>query len=343
MEINNSGVCAEIVVVDNNQEDILSETVRRQSEMAGDKRVRYVQERSPGLTAARHRGAEVANGELLVFLDDDVIVAEGWLQALSDGFSDSSVGIAGGPSIPRFAGAIPSWFWDFIEPTEYGGWFCHWLSIIDIGKSIESVNPNYIWGLNFGIRKKVLEELGGFNIDIVPKTYGRWQGDGETGLTKKAASRGVRAKYLQGAMLFHIIGPERMTPEYFVKRAYFQGICDSYSAVRAGRTPEAKEAIRSIDTRVSSASLIKGSRYYFRRLRDALSYGRPRHVSRWEDTARDLKQRAAEARHRGFLAHQNTVAVDPRLLVWSRRDHYRDADLRQELASYDSVPASFIT
>ena len=33
----------------------------------------------PGLLAGRHRGAREARGEILIYLDDDVRVSEGWL------------------------------------------------------------------------------------------------------------------------------------------------------------------------------------------------------------------------------------------------------------------------
>lgn len=48
--------------------------------------VRVLRERQPGLSAARNRGLAEATGSLVAFTDDDVIVDEGWLEALARRF-----------------------------------------------------------------------------------------------------------------------------------------------------------------------------------------------------------------------------------------------------------------
>lgn len=60
-----------------------------------------------------------------------------------------------------------------------------WLSLLDIGQDVPNIDPNYIWGLNFSIRKQTMYDCGGFHPDLVPAYLQCWQGDGETGLTKK--------------------------------------------------------------------------------------------------------------------------------------------------------------
>jgi len=120
---------AEIIVVDNNTSEELSADLHTYCNTLTGK-IRYFREPSPGLSAARHRGAAEARGELLTFLDDDVEVSDTWLPAIQKGFSNPQVAMIGGPSIPKFTGSIPSWLWGFIRPTPYGGWMCGWLFII---------------------------------------------------------------------------------------------------------------------------------------------------------------------------------------------------------------------
>lgn len=319
----------EVIVIDNNTDEDLVHCIRQQCE-AAEGPVRYVPEPSPGLGAARHRGADEAAGDLLVFLDDDVELGRGWLAGMLKGFADNRVGIVGGPSIPRFGGSVPAWFWDFVTPTPYGGWHCTWVSLLDIGQPVADIDPNYVWGLNFGIRRSVLRELGGFHPDLVPKHLQRWQGDGETGLTLRARAAGVKARYVPQALLYHYVGPDRLTPEYFVRRARYQGVCDSFTQIRAG----------SAIAQASPNSPKQPS--FFRRLgcvtdsiRSALGVNRAAPpvtpVSRpWAAAAAEVHQLTAQAYREGFEFHQHEAAGDPRLMQWIHRDTYWGADILAE-------------
>src|SRR5262245_6923360 len=91
---------AEVIVADNNSDDDLSAEIQRYCELFADD-VRYARAPSPGLTAARHRGAEEARGELLTFIDDDVEPSVGWLAAIQKTFNEKNVALVGGPAIPR--------------------------------------------------------------------------------------------------------------------------------------------------------------------------------------------------------------------------------------------------
>ena len=225
---------AEIIVVDNNTSQDLSDDLKAYCNTL-ENRVRYVREPSPGLSAARHRGAAEAQGELLTFIDDDVEVSDIWLPAIQKAFANPDVAMVGGPSIPKFTGSIPAWFWDYMGPTPYGGWMCEWLSLLDIGQDVPNINPNFIWGLDLSIRKQVMEACGGFHPDLVPAHLQRWQGDGESGLTMKTQAAGYRADYLQDALLLHLCGPDRLNVEYFKKRAYYQAVATPSAKSVPGR------------------------------------------------------------------------------------------------------------
>jgi len=304
---------AELIIVDNNTDEQLATGLASFCKKYGDQ-LRYIREPSPGLGAARHRGAAEANGDWLTFLDDDVEVSETWLPALHNAFHKFDVVMVGGPSIPRFTSSIPAWFWDFICLTPYGGWMNHWLSLLDIGHDVENIDPNFIWGLNFSIRKKVLFKLGGFHPDLVPKQLQRWQGDGETGLTMKFKKEGLRADYVQDALLYHLCGPDRLTVEYFQKRAYFQGVCNSFSQIRAGKVHQSRN--RYFYTR-------------FRRLAGQLLRNIGLKTLAWSNEAKDVRQLIRKAEHDGWLFHQNEVMNDPALLAWVTRQEYFDTDLRE--------------
>lgn len=98
------------------------------------------------MSAARHRVAEEARGEILTFLDDDVEISHSWLKAIQDAIKSEDVVMVGGPSIPKFTRSIPPWFWAQMSATPYGGWMNQFLSLLDIGRDFINVDPKYIWG-----------------------------------------------------------------------------------------------------------------------------------------------------------------------------------------------------
>ncbi|MDT5075605.1 MAG: hypothetical protein QOJ80_242 [Mycobacterium sp.] len=63
--------------------------------------VHYVRENRRGLASAHNRGLVEAQGEIVAFVDDDVIVDRHWLTAIAEGFAaDSSVGCVTGLILP---------------------------------------------------------------------------------------------------------------------------------------------------------------------------------------------------------------------------------------------------
>lgn len=98
----------ELVVVDNASSDATAEVVRDAAAGAAVP-VRYVREERLGQSHARNAGAKAARGEILVFTDDDVVVREGWVDALVRGFDDPAVGAVGGRILPDWEEPPPAW------------------------------------------------------------------------------------------------------------------------------------------------------------------------------------------------------------------------------------------
>ena len=307
----------EILVVDNGTQEDLASDLR---DYCGslNRQVRYIRESNPGSTAARHRGIGESSGELLSFIDDDVEVSRGWLGAIHHAFEDPAVALIGGPSIPKFTSSIPAWFWNFLSPTPYGGWMCPSLSLLDNGQDWKDINPIFIFSLNLSIRRSVIHLLGGFHPDIVPSHLQRWQGDGETGLTVKLAASGFRADYVQGALLLHLCGSDRLNPQYFVNRGYFQGICDSFTCIRAGRGP--------LSIPLMLQTICNKSRQTGRALHRLMGGGSP-----WSKEGTAIKELMDEAYFAGWRFHQTEVANDCKLLAWVRRADYLSADVWKEM------------
>ena len=72
----------EILIIDNGSTDDTKEISQHIIKETANRKIRYILEPEPGLLAGRHRGALEANGEVLVFVDDDIEATTGWLQAI---------------------------------------------------------------------------------------------------------------------------------------------------------------------------------------------------------------------------------------------------------------------
>ena len=74
--------------------------------------LRYLFEARQGRSSALNAGIAAAHATILVITDDDVRVADGWLDAACDALmapDDGSIGFAGGPVAPRWEAPPPPW------------------------------------------------------------------------------------------------------------------------------------------------------------------------------------------------------------------------------------------
>ncbi|SDG41908.1 Glycosyl transferase family 2 [Pedobacter terrae] len=226
----------EVIVIDNgsndNTKDMVIHFVKRIPNLI------YKFDDMPGLLTGRHLGAEIASGEILCFLDDDVGLNPNYLKHLANTFSNNpSIHLATGPCLPKFEITPPKWLEYFWDKTLYGK-CCSWLSLLDFGNIEIDISPMFMWGLNFCIRKSTLIDLGGFHPDCIPDHLQQFQGDGETGLASKAIKNGISTKYIPGLMLKHYVAKNRLTFEYFKRRAFYQGVCNSFTSLRITNNPQ---------------------------------------------------------------------------------------------------------
>jgi GT2 family glycosyltransferase len=141
-----------------------------------------------GFPYARNLAVANASGNLLVFVDDDCIISNGWLNRLLKPFEDPSVvGVQGGVAVPDSSGAI-GWA-ESVLGFPGGGIrrVCQAGSKIMETKEISTVNCAY--------RKWVFDKVGGFDESLL---HG-----GEDYLFAKRACEHGRCVFVPDAMVFH--------------------------------------------------------------------------------------------------------------------------------------------
>jgi hypothetical protein len=243
-----------------------------------------------------------------------VRVSVNWLNALKEAFNEPAVVLVGGPSRSLYEVPPPEWIQDFYCENEHAR-YCGWLSLLDGGERLKEIHPTFVWGLNYAIRKKTLFDLGGFHPDCIPRPLQRFQGDGETGLSWKILNASCKARYHPQATVRHEIPASRLTQNYFQRRAYYQGVCDSYTKIRAeGRVSRPASSWKE-PLRLAKRLMVK----FFRPDNSMSSV---------------LEDDVAKAYKSGYNFHQMEVRRDPRLLEWVLRKDYWDYILPNGWQSY---------
>jgi len=305
----------EVLVIDNGSTDDTKEVSLSYNDKI--RNLRYIFCRSPGLMAARHMGCDKAKGKILCYLDDDSLVDKSWLQGISDAFCDEEVAIAGGPCIPEYEVMPPNWVEYFWSLTEYGK-VNGFLSLIDFGDKMLNINPIYIFGCNYSIRKKILLDYGGTNPDYMPEKYSQFLGDGESGLSMKIADSKYKTIYDPRIKIRHLIPASRLTVEYFCWRRYYNGVHTSYIAIRRehGFNSEDRNEPKFVTQELAIPS--KVSQLVKRKLKAIKRFifqAEPGEVRR-------IRKEIRKSFEKGFRFHQEAVKKDPKLLEWVLRKNY---------------------
>jgi cellulose synthase/poly-beta-1,6-N-acetylglucosamine synthase-like glycosyltransferase len=112
-----------------------------------------------GASAARNLGAANASGNILAFLDDDVILGKQWCERCVTVLTDSSVGAVTGRVLVR----LEEYGLDFVpESLKWVVGGTYWGSKVPI--SVFSAA-----GMNFCIKKEVFLKAGGYDENLGPR------------------------------------------------------------------------------------------------------------------------------------------------------------------------------
>jgi glycosyltransferase involved in cell wall biosynthesis len=218
----------EVLVIDNGSTDNTKLIVENFSQDFPYINLFYHFEPEPGLLAGRHRGLFESKCEFLTYLDDDVELNNQFINKAISNFNQyPEYGLFTGPCFPLYDSYPPSWIFDFWQNCSDGKYLSY-LSLLDFGEKVKEIDPLFVWGLNFSIRKKIVYDLGGFHPDNMPFDLQFYQGSGETAITYSAKKEGIKAMYDPLLLLHHFVPNERMTLNYFDRRAYYQGISESF-------------------------------------------------------------------------------------------------------------------
>jgi glycosyltransferase involved in cell wall biosynthesis len=211
----------ELLVVDDGATDATPDVAER----FGVRLVRHPERRT--LNAARNTGLHEARADLIAFVDDDVLVPPGWLDALAKGAARHPEAEAfGGPIRARFEGHAPRGCGREDPP----------ITTLDLGD--EDVEAPMVWGANFAVRRSAVERIGEFDV-----SFGRLHGDEEDWMLRLRAAGG-RIVYLAEAGLDHRRNPRDSSLISLVRAAYDRGRAARETDARRGTAPGLPRELR---------------------------------------------------------------------------------------------------
>lgn len=205
----------EILVVDNASTDGTRAEVERLQKLDGHP-VRYIDESRPGQSYARNTGAERAEGDIVVYIDDDAIATPGWLATLAQAFEqDPGIACAGGRIVVAWESEEPDWFLPRFEGF-FGG-------TRRLGEVARDLTPKEsLIGMNLAVRISCFHKVGGFATELGPGTPIGFGDDDE--FCSRVHMAGHRLAYVPDALVYHRIFPERTTRRYMLNRAMRGGM-----------------------------------------------------------------------------------------------------------------------
>jgi glycosyltransferase involved in cell wall biosynthesis len=210
----------EIVVVDNLSKDGTAEVVAAAARTGVP--VLYIYEPKSGKSHALNTAISRTRGDLLVFIDDDVLPSPGWLAAYAHAFGETAADFAAGRILPLWEEHPPAW----MSPALHGV-----LSIADGGTRRLSLRQGAKDGImplgaNMAVRRYVIERIGGWNTDL-----GKLQGTLRTGedhdFFLRMVDAGFQGVFEPEAVVRHRVPGERLTLRYFRRWFYDNGKVDA--------------------------------------------------------------------------------------------------------------------
>ena len=201
------GVRWEVLVADNGSTDDTAAVLERWAAVLP---LRWAVEPRPGKNRALNRVLGMAQGRLLLFTDDDVIAAPGWIAAhcaAADRWPGYDV--FAGVIRPQFPPGAPAW--TRCEP------FRSVLFAAYEHSQEEGPIEHLPFGPNYAVRSLLLAR-DTFDGTVGPNGSEYAMG-GETELLRRLRAKGARTAYVPGAVVEHVVRGEQLSERFIVARA----------------------------------------------------------------------------------------------------------------------------
>jgi glycosyltransferase involved in cell wall biosynthesis len=174
----------------------------------------HCNEKNKGLSYSRNIGAELADGHIVAFIDDDAVAHPDWVEHLVDAYNRYDTLAAGGRMIPDWLSERPEYL-----PEEY--YFLIGVTYRGFREQEGYVRNTFSSNLSFD--RETFLSLGGYKNKMGKRGENDLQG-GETELcVRLQVETGSQVMYVPDAKVEHNIYNYRTERRWLLERAFWQG------------------------------------------------------------------------------------------------------------------------
>jgi glycosyltransferase involved in cell wall biosynthesis len=155
-----AGASYEVIVVDNNSTDRTRQVVESLIAL-GHSNLHYLFEPEQGVSHARNAGIQRARAPIIAFADDDVVVAQDWIESIKREFDAHPMAdCIGGKVLPEWKSEPPAWLtrehWSPLALQDYG----------DEPFYVNVQSPLCLVSANVSFRREVFSRIGPFAPEL---------------------------------------------------------------------------------------------------------------------------------------------------------------------------------
>lgn len=169
-----------------------------------------------GLVGARNLGIKKVAGEIVAFIDDDVVLFADWAEEMVKAYSDDSIIGITGPGIPMWEDEKMKWL-----PEEF-----HWIvSSTAWWQGKREVRS--AWGMNMSFRREAFNYCT-FSTDFGQTTGGKeaWKAgpvdDAEFSINLRLKTKKL-IMYMPQVKVYHKVYKYRLSPKFIRGQCFWQG------------------------------------------------------------------------------------------------------------------------
>ncbi|WP_121740999.1 glucosyl-dolichyl phosphate glucuronosyltransferase [Natronorubrum halophilum] len=202
----------EVVIVVDGNDDVFDRV--RTDYAAHDTVNVHCNDVNQGISYSRTRGAELATGDVVAFIDDDAVAEDDWVAQLARMYDETDAVAVGGHAKPDWVTEKPDFF-----PEEF-----YWLVGCDergMGEHMEELRNTY--GSNISFRREVFLNVGGYDENTGRHGDRHIQAHEAPVCIRMANKYGKGVVYNTEAVVHHKLFDYRGDFRWLVFRSFWQG------------------------------------------------------------------------------------------------------------------------